>query len=229
MTGRAATHTACLSIRLAAEAIALTATLQLPKGLKHSAPFDAVIQCIYEYCSTSLHAFWDPTGCEAASVPFGGGHRAASTFISSFPALSWELLCFKSKPSSLSHHTAALTDAKRLEDSFLTVSEQPVSAWVGFTASVLQVKQAPLQPLTMRCYCLPASFCFGQVEDKNEENKMCPCNRSRGRKAREKLAFLFLLLPSPSSPPPSSHSLFCSSWQSFCTGKADLPPHQHDI
>lgn len=76
----------------------------------------------------SLHAFSDLTAYEAASAPFGEGHRTASTFISSLPASSWELLCLKSEPSSLSHHIAALTDTSGLEDSFLTVSEQPVSA-----------------------------------------------------------------------------------------------------
>lgn len=84
---------------------------------------------------------------------------------------------------------------------------------------MLQVKQALLQPLTARGYCLPHSFCFGQAEDKNEENKTCPCNTPRGRRAREQspgfilfvtvtsllsnVAFVLTqLAPSPSPTPP---------------------------
>lgn len=51
------------------------------------------------------------------------------------------------------------------------LSEQSVSFWVGFTANVLQVTQAPPQPLAVSGCCLPPSSCFGQTEDKNEENK----------------------------------------------------------
>lgn len=54
-----------------------------------------------------------------------------------------------------------------ISDSLL---EQQGSVWVGFIANMLQVKQASLQPLTERGYCLPHS-CAGQAEDNNEETK----------------------------------------------------------
>lgn len=71
-----------------------------------------------------------------------------------------------------------------ISDSLL---EQLGSVRVGFTANVLEVKQAPVQPLLARGYCLPHTFCCGQADGERQENKTCPCNTPRGRAATAEL------------------------------------------
>lgn len=102
----------------------------------------------------------------------------------------------------------------RISDSLLELG----SVWVGFTANVLQVKQAPVQPLPARGYCLPHTFCCGQADGEKEENKTRPCNTPRGKAATAAL---------------SSFNLFVTVTSQWCgclaPGRAHLPQYHLNV
>lgn len=71
--------------------------------------------------------------------------------------------------------------------------EQLGSAWVGFTANVLQVKQAPVQPLPARGYRLPRAFCCGQADGKRRKTKHVPATHPGEEQLQQNCQVLFFL------------------------------------